>query len=236
MNSYYVLALAIMIPFLFLFLLQNKKIENFGFISSIRDKVAGWVDSNVVNPVKDASSSISNLPGNIGNKVLNSGGDFIKNIEKILMSVKDASSSISNLAVHIGNKVLDGGGNFINSVGDGVMSVKDKFLNIFTGFKEKLVNFIKRLKDGLSSFMNSKLESVRKFIGDRVNNIVNIKDFIFNKIKELWANLEKKIMQSLQYIFYGLLVLNGISLFGGSFNLIQYFFPRGCPNCSCQSC
>lgn len=200
MNSYSAIILAIIIPFLFLFALQKKKIEHFNFISDIKNKVTGWVDINIVNPVKDASSSISNL------------------------------------AVNIGNKVLDSGSKFIGSISDGVMNVKDKFLHIFTGLRDKLVNFINRLKDGLSSFMSSKLETVRKFIEDRVNNIVNIKDYIFNKVKKIWEEFEKRIMQSLQYVFYGLLALNAISLFGCLFNLFQYFFPRGCPNCSCQSC
>ena len=149
MNSYSAIILAIIIPFLFLFALQKKKIEHFNFISDIKNKVTGWVDINIVNPVKDASSSISNL------------------------------------AVNIGNKVLDSGSKFIGSISDGVMNVKDKFLHIFTGLRDKLVNFINRLKDGLSSFMSSKLETVRKFIEDRVNNIVNIKDYIFNKVKKI---------------------------------------------------
>tara|TARA_B100000929_G_scaffold97744_3_gene76828 strand:- start:6221 stop:6823 length:603 start_codon:yes stop_codon:yes gene_type:complete len=200
MNSYSAIVLAIIIPFLFLFTLQNKNIEHFNFISDIKNKVTGWVNDKIVNPVKDASSSISNL------------------------------------SVNIGNKVLDGGSKFIGSISDGVMEVKDKFLNIFNGLKDKLVNFIKRLKNGLSSFMGSRLESVKKFIEDRVNNIVNIKDYIYDKIKEIWEGVEKRIMQSFQYIFYGLLALNAISLFGCIFNLIKYFFPRGCPTCSCQSC
>ena len=200
MNSYSAIVLAIVIPFLFLFTLQNKNIEHFNFISDVKDKVTGWVNNTIVNPVKDASSSISNL------------------------------------AVNIGNKVLDNGSKFIESISDGVMEVKDKFLNIFNGLKDKLTEFITRLKNGLSSFMGSRLDTVKKFIEDRVNNIVNIKDYIFNKVKEIWEAFEKRIMQSLQNVFYGLLALNAISLFGCVFNFIKYFFPRGCPNCSCQSC
>jgi phage-related protein len=200
MNSYSIIVLAIIIPFLFLLTLQNKKIEHFDFFSDIKNTITGWVNNSIVDPVKNASSSISNL------------------------------------AVNIGNKVLDGGSTFIGSISDGVMEVKDKFLNIFNGLGKKLVEFLKRLKNGLSSFMGSKLETVRKFIEDRVKDIVSIKDYIFNEIKKIWETFEKKIMQSLQYVFYGLLALNGISLFGCLFNLLQYFFPRGCPNCSCQSC
>ena len=65
MNSYSVIVLAIIIPFLFLFTLQNKNIENFNFISDIKNKVTGWVNNTIVKPVKDASSSISNLSVNI---------------------------------------------------------------------------------------------------------------------------------------------------------------------------
>ena len=42
MNSYSAIVLAIVIPFLFLFTLQNKNIEHFNFISDVKDKVTGW--------------------------------------------------------------------------------------------------------------------------------------------------------------------------------------------------
>jgi len=200
MNLLYLIIISILLPFIFLVLSNNKKVESFGIIDNIVDKVGGFISDKILGPVK-----------NLGN-------------------------DIKNVSVSVGNKVLEGGSKFIESISDGVMAIKDKFLNIFTGLKDKLVNFVNRIKEGLSSFINNSLGSVKTFVEKRVNNIVNIKDFIFNKIKELWANLEKKIMQSLQYVFYGLLALNGIALFGCLFNLLQYFFPRGCPNCSCQSC
>ena len=74
------------------------------------------------------------------------------------------------------------------------MEVKDKFLNIFNGLKDKLTEFITRLKNGLSSFMGSRLDTVKKFIEDRVNNIVNIKDYIFNKVKEIWVRTVFRIL------------------------------------------
>ena len=200
MNSYSIIALAIIIPFFFLFTLQNKNIEHFNFISDVKNKVTDWVNDKIVNPAKDASSKISNL------------------------------------AVNIGNKVLDKGGKFIESVSDGVVEVKDKFLNIFNGLKDKLNKFITRLKDGLKSFMGSKLDRIKDFIRDGVDKIVSIKDYIYDKIKGIWDGIVEEIMENLQNIFYGLLALNAISLFGCVFNFIKYFFPRGCPTCSCQSC
>lgn len=200
MNSYSIISLAIIIPFFFLFTLQNKNIEHFNFISNVKNKVTSWVNDQIVNPAKDASSKISNL------------------------------------AVNIGNKVRDNGGKFIESISDGVMEVKDKFLNIFNGLKNKLTKFITRLKDSLSSFMGDKLDRIKDFIKDRVDNIVSIKDYIYDKIKGIWDGIVEKIMENLQNIFYGLLLLNAISLFGCVFNFIKYFFPRGCPTCSCQSC
>jgi phage-related protein len=200
MNLLYIIIISILLPFIFLVLSNNKKVESFGIIDDIVNKVGEFISDKILGPVKNL-------------------GDDIKNV-----------------SVSLGNKVLDGGGKFIESISDGVMAIKDKFLNIFTGLKDKLVNFVNRIKDGLSGFINNSLGSVKTFVEKRVNDVVGIKDFIYNQIKKLWARFEKKIMQSLQYIFYGLLALNGISLFGGLFNLIQYLFPRGCPNCSCQSC
>ena len=89
MNLLYIIIISILLPFIFLVLSNNKKVESFGIIDDIVNKVGEFISDKILGPVKNLGDDIKNVSVSLGNKVLDGGGKFIESISDGVMAIKD---------------------------------------------------------------------------------------------------------------------------------------------------